>query len=221
MAYLDNAVGKWDLSDPNPVNLCERTYGKNNGTGQNVDYTNIKDGVAGGKGVELNNGVSNEAIFCGTDESLHFNGEITFACMINTRTAVTSDKMIMSYATTGAIRYFFRLINPGIVNFYLDDGTTQLNLSSSGDANDSHWRFVAGSYDGDKARIVIDDAQDGESASTIIKPFTPNGLQFEIGSYGNGIQVFDGKMDTALVFDKGLTVMQLLDLRNKMLRGDL
>ncbi|MFX0052156.1 MAG: DUF2341 domain-containing protein, partial [Candidatus Hermodarchaeota archaeon] len=185
----ENPEGVWNSNfatvqhfEENPTGTITDSAGANDMTGNNMDMSDLINGQIG----EGFNFDSADSEFLTSLSTITLK-EFTFSLWVNPENHPDWE-VLMNFDTGGSnIRYF--AIAPDNSLCYDGEG----GISYFGSVIPANiWQFFVLTYDGSQMRAYRNGNQFGSAVFKTIQQRTDD---FEVASYGNGIELFDGQMD--------------------------
>ena len=140
------------------------------------------------------------------------NEDFSFSIWFKTSASV-DDNYMLTKGTSGA-GYRVFLNSGGFVNVTVNDGVSQVTLTSTVNTNDGSWHHFAGSFDkGGLGKIYIDGQPDTQASIASILAIE-NASDFAIGLGPVGTY-FNGDIDEVKIYVEALTDQEALNIFNQ------
>jgi len=203
-----NVVSEWDLSTINPRDVGWRGLG-NNGTGTNMDSTNIVNGVGGGKALSFNG--SDEYVTLPQNIIDINNTNWTLSAWVKRTGDFTGVDLI--FGASGFDTGICGADSPQRIGFsgYTNGGSSKNELTTS---NLNEWQHIVITWDGTYVYLYSNGEFIGNEAIGDFKDLTNWYIGAADGSRGAPVVV-----DKCMIFDKALTQLEVKDLHARQRGG--
>ena len=181
-----------------------------------LSYVRKKYGVNGNPTI-INSARGKAMDFDGTNDYLimnkkiNFNGELTVCCWIKSGGSISDFRRLLSNSTGDNPRWILYFNNGPLIMFVNDTGGNTVATSPLS-YDDEEWHFVVGTINSSGVELFIDGLSVATDSNTI-NNFISTG-NFEIASYNNGVNPFNGSIKDAIIFNRVLTATEISNIYN-------
>lgn len=213
-------LGQYDVDKLYDDDNGTEAYGRHNGTGVNIDNTNLTKGIAGGVGLDFNGtdeyvdlGFYTTGYFGTTDFSIAF-------IMESTDDAAAFNYIIDGREQSADNKGYRIYLYEGKITFIVDDGSNHGTSNYGTSIADGAYHHIVCSADRDGLATVFVDGENKATADiSSVGDISHTAYTTILGGNFLGAGNYEGILDEVMIFNSALTQLQAEDLRQRIMRG--